>query len=320
MIEARKQPVVNSREGQPLNFSERLAYLGHELKKRETRIGYLFVLPSLIILGLFVFWPIIQSVILSLQHWQFGNRPSTWVGLQNYADMLKDKRVLGAFRNTLTYTALVVPFGLLISLGLALALNEKIPGRTILRSMFFLPVIGSFAVIAIVWSFLLNPDIGLLSYWLKSLGLGPTNWLRDARYAMFAVVMVSIWKNLGFNMVIFLAGLQGIADVFYEAAKVDGANRWQRFWYITLPSLRPTGIFVLIITIIGSFQVFDQVWVMTPNGGPLFSTETVVTYIYTVGVQRTNISYAAAIGVVLFVIVFVLTLIQLRVLRFREID
>ena len=290
------------------------------MKHRESRIGYLFMLPSLIILGVFVFWPIIQAFILSIQHWQFGNHPTTWVGLQNYQRMLTDHRAIGAFLNTLVFTFVSVPLGLLISLGLALALNERLPGRNILRSIFFLPVIGSFAVIAIVWSFLLNPDIGLLSYWLKSLGLGATNWLRDYHYAMIAVIMVSIWKSAGFNMVIFLAGLQGIPKVLYEAARVDGANRRQQLLYVTLPQLRPTFIFVLVIAVIGSFQVFDQVYVMTPGGGPLFSTETVVSYIYYQGVTATDISYAATIGVVLFAIVLALTLIQLRVLRFGELE
>src|SRR5579859_2608004 len=298
----------------------RLANFWHEFKRHESRMGYLFILPSLVILGVFVFWPIIQAFILSLQHWQFGNHPTTWVGLQNFQRLLTDRRAIGAFRNTLGFTVVTVPLGLLISLGLALALNERLPGRSILRSIFFLPVIGSFAIIAIVWSFLLNPDIGLLSYWLRSVGLGPTSWLRDYHYALPAVMMVSIWKSVGFNMVIFLAGLQGIPEVLYEAAKVDGATRWQRFWNVTLPQLRLTFIFVLVISVIGSFQVFDQVYVMTPGGGPLFSTETVVSYIYYQGVTATDISYAAAIGVVLFIIVFILTIIQLRVLRFRQLD
>ncbi len=306
--------------GDDLGLGRRFANIWHEMHRREARFGYLFILPSLIILGVFVFWPILQAFILSLQHWQFGNHPITWVGFANYQRLLTDKRAIGAFRNTLIYTVVTVPVGLLISLGLALALNEHLPGRNILRSIFFLPVIGSFAIIAIVWSFLLNPDIGLLSYWLKSLGLGPTNWLRDFRYALPAVMAVAIWKNAGFNMVIFLAGLQSIPETLYEAAKVDGATRWQRFRFVTLPQLRPTFIFVLVISVISSFQVFDQVYVMTPGGGPLFSTETVVSYIYYQGVTATDISYAATIGVVLFVIVFILTLIQLRVLRFRELD
>ncbi len=318
MVEA-PNATISSHERAP-NLGHRLTNLWREMRRRESRAGYVFLLPSLIILGVFVFWPIVQAFILSLQHWQFGNRPIPWVGLQNYQRLLTDSRAIGAFTNTLIFTVVTVPLGLLISLGLALALNQGLPGSNILRSIFFLPVLGSFAVIAIVWSFLLNPDIGLLSYWLKSLGLGPTNWLRDFHYALPAVMAVSIWKSVGFNMVIFLAGLQGIAEVLYEAARVDGANRWQQLRYVTLPQLRPTFIFVLVIAIIGSFQVFDQVYVMTPGGGPLFSTETIVTYIYYQGVTAVDISYAATIGVVLFAIVFVLTLIQLRVLRFRELD
>ena len=303
-----------------LTLGQRLANLWREMRRRESRAGYTFLLPSLIILSVFVFWPILQAFILSLQHWQFGNRPIPWVGLQNYQRLLTDSRAIGAFMNTLIFTVVTVPLGLLISLGLALALNQGLPGSNILRSIFFLPVLGSFAVISIVWSFLLNPDIGLLSYWLKSLGLGPTNWLRDFHYALPAVMAVSIWKSVGFNMVILLAGLQGISAVLYEAARVDGANRWQQLRYVTLPQLRPTFIFVLVIAIIGSFQVFDQVYVMTPGGGPLFSTETIVTYIYYQGVTAVDLSYAATIGVVLFAIVFALTLIQLRVLRFRDLD
>ena len=318
MIDATSSTIISNQDSPGLG--KRLASLWHEISRRESRAGYLFLLPSLIILGLFVFWPIVQAFILSFQHWQFGNHPISWVGLQNYQRLLTDHRALGAFRNTLVFTVVTVPLGLLISLGLALALNENLPGSKILRSIYFLPVIGSFAVIAIVWSFLLNPDIGLLSYWLKSFGLGPTNWLRDFHYALPAVMAVSIWKSVGFNMVIFLAGLQGISEVLYEAAKVDGANRWQQLRFVTLPQLRPTFIFVLVIAVIGSFQVFDQVYVMTPGGGPLFSTETVVSYIYYQGVTATDISYAATIGVVLFIIVFVLTLVQLRVLRFRDLD
>lgn len=301
-------------------LSTRVNDFTRALRRRQTRYGYLFMLPSMIVLAVFVFWPILQSFILSVQKWRFGSDTTTWVGLDNYRRLLDDPRVEGAFSNTLEYTAVVVPVSLLLALLLALALNEKIPGRTIFRATFFVPVIASFAIVAIVWRFLLNPDIGLLAYWSREIGIPTRAWLRDARYAMPAVMLVSIWKNVGFNMVILLAGLQGIPDTFYEAAKVDGANRWQRFRHVTLPLLRPTWTFVLIISIIGSFQVFDQVWVMTPRGGPLHSTETVVTYIYYQGIELIDVSYAASIGVVLFLIVFVLTLIQLRVFRFRDLD
>jgi len=298
----------------------RWQFLWSDMTSRQARAGYIFLLPSLIILLIFVFWPIVQAFILSLQKWQFGATDIPWVGLQNYTRLFADSRFWNALRNTTVYTLGTVPAGLTISLLLAVGLNQKLPLRAFLRASFFLPVIGSFAIIAIIWSFLLNPEIGLLSYWLRLVGLPPVNWLRDARYAMLMIVLVSIWKNIGFNMVIFLAGLQGIPDVYYEAARVDGANLWARFWNITLPLLRPTFIFVLVISVISSFQVFDQVYVMTPGGGPLFSTDTIVSYIYYRGVQTADISYSASIGVVLFVIVFVLTLIQLRVLRFRELD
>jgi ABC-type sugar transport system permease subunit len=298
----------------------RLSQLLSEMNTRQARAAYLFLLPSVLILAVFVFWPILQSVLLSLHKWKFGVGEQTWVGLANYERLLQDSRVGGAFRNTLYYTAVTVPLGMALSLVLALAINEKLPLRGLLRSAFFLPVISSFAIMAITWSFLLDPDIGLVAYWFRQMGLPSNNWLRDPDWAMPAVILVSLWKNVGFNMVIFLAGLQGISDNLYEAAKMDGANSWQRFRYITLPMLRPTTLFVLVISVIGAFQVFDPVYVMTPRGGPLFSTETVVSYIFYQGIQLTDLSYAASIGVFLFVVVFLLTLLQLRILRYRDVD
>lgn len=312
-----RQPTAAVRE---YGFNEQLRDVWHAMKRPQARVAYLFILPSMTVLAVFVFWPIIQSFILSGQRWQFGGDEVRWVGLANFERMFADPRMWGALRNTLNYTLVVVPVGLTISLALALGLNEKIPGRSVLRAAYFLPVIASFAIVAIVWRFLLNPEIGQLAYWFRQAGVPTRDWLRDARYAMTAVMMVAIWKNVGFNMVLLLAGLQGISETYYEAAKVDGANRWQRFRYVTMPMLRPTWIFVLVTSIIGSFQVFDQAWVMTPRGGPLFSTETMVTYIYYQGIELLDISYASAIGVLLFVIVLILTIIQLRILRFRDQD
>jgi len=316
----RRAPASQEALASRYGWSERLSDVWREMRRPQARAAYVFILPSMIVLAVFVFWPIFQSLILSLQKWQFGASEIQWVGLDNFTRLFNDARFWGALRNTLYYSAVVVPVGLLISMLLALGLNERIPARGLLRAAFFLPVIASFAIVAIIWRFLLNPDIGQYAYWFRQLGVPTRDWLRDARFAMTAVIMVSIWKNIGFNMVILLAGLQGISDTYYEAAKVDGANRWQRFWLITMPLLRPTWIFVLVISIIASFQVFDQAWVMTPRGGPLFSTETMVTYIYYQGIELLDISYAASVGVVLFLIVLVLTLIQLRVLRFRDVD
>jgi ABC-type sugar transport system permease subunit len=162
---------------------------------------------------------------------------------------------------------------------------------------------------------MLDPDIGLLAYWLSFLGFPHVSPLRDPDLAMPAVIVASLWKNLGFNMVIYLAGLQAIPVVLYEAAKIDGAGKWAQFRHITWPQLRTTNIFVLVISMIGAFQVFDPAFVMTPNGGPLFSTETLVTYIYRQGITNLNLSYAASIGIFLFAVVFLLTLLQLRLTR-----
>jgi multiple sugar transport system permease protein len=297
-----------------------LAWHGRQGLRPSVLGGYLFLLPSTLILLVFVYWPILQAFLLSMQKWQFGSGTQGWVGLENYARLVHDPRVANAFANTLYYTVVTVPLGIIISLALAVALNTAIPARSFFRAAIFLPVIASFAIVAIIWSFLLDPDIGYLSYWFRLIGVPVSGWLRDPHWAMPAVMLVSIWKNLGFNMIIFLAGLQAIDVSYYEAAKVDGASSWQRFRSITLPLLRQSMLFVLVISIIAAFEVFDVVWVMTPNGGPLFSTDVVVTYIYHQGIEILDVSYAASIGVVLFLIVLVLTLIQMRVLRFREAD
>ncbi len=277
--------------------------------------GWLFLAPSLAILAVFVFWPIIQSVMLSLHQWRFGAEVQEFVGAANYEKMWKDARAWNALKNTVYFTLFFVPLGVVIPLSLALLLNRAIPGRTLFRAAIFLPVISSFAIVALAWRFLLDPDIGLLSYWISFLGLPKFSPLRDPDWAMPAVIVVTLWKNIGFNMVIYLAGLQAIAPVLYEAARIDGANRWQQFWNVTWPQLKTTNVFVLVISIIGAFQVFDPVFVLTPNGGPLFSTETLVSFIYRQGITQFNLSYAAAVGFVLFVIVLILTLIQMWLTR-----
>ncbi|MGN6486239.1 MAG: carbohydrate ABC transporter permease [Devosia sp.] len=277
--------------------------------------GWLFLAPSLVILAVFVFWPIIQSVVLSLHQWRFGAAVQEFVGAANYEKMWKDPRAWNALKNTVYFTAFFVPLGVVIPLALALLLNRALPLRTLFRAAIFLPVISSFAIVALAWRFLLDPDIGLLTYWVSFLGLPKFSPLRDPDWAMPAVIVVTLWKNIGFNMVIYLAGLQAIPPVLYEAARIDGASSWQQFWNVTWPQLKTTNVFVLVISIIGAFQVFDPVFVLTPNGGPLFSTETLVSFIYRQGITQFNLSYAAAVGFVLFVIVLVLTLIQMWLTR-----
>lgn len=282
---------------------------------RQTRAALLFLAPSLVILAVFVFWPIIQSVVLSLHNWRFGETAQEWVGFANYEQMWRDRRFWNAFNNTVYFTVFFVPFGIVIPLALALLLNRAVPMRSLFRAAIFLPVIASFAIVALAWRFLLDPDIGLVSYWFSFLGLPKFSPLRDPDWAMPAVIAVTLWKNIGFNMVIYLAGLQSIPPVLYEAARIDNASRWTQFWAITWPQLKATNVFVLVISIIGAFQVFDPVFVLTPNGGPLFTTETLVSFIYRTGITQFKLSYAAAIGFVLFIIVLILTLIQLWLTR-----
>ncbi|MGI8475265.1 MAG: carbohydrate ABC transporter permease, partial [Thermomicrobiales bacterium] len=204
-------------------------------------------------------------------------------------------------------------------LALALALNERMRAVAWFRAAFFFPVISSLAVMAIVWSFLLDPDIGLLSYWFARVGIGPTDWLQSTTWALPAVIGVGIWKNLGFTMVILLAGLQGISETYYEAASIDGAGRWARFRDITLPGLRQTMLFVTVIGVIASLQAFDQVYVMT-RGGPLFTTETLVTYMYHQAFDLFRMGYAASIAWVLFVIIMAGSAVQLRLFRYQDVD
>jgi multiple sugar transport system permease protein len=283
--------------------------------RRQTLAAIGFIAPSLVILTVFVFWPIVQSIVLSLHDWQFGTKAQVFVGFENYAKIWKDPRFWNAFWNTLYFTVFFVPLGVVIPLALALALNAAIPFRTTFRAAIFLPVISSYAVMALAWRFLLDPDIGLIIYWGSLIGLPRFAPLRDPDWAMPAVILVALWKNIGFNMVIYLAGVQAIPAVLYEAARIDNASRWTQFWAITWPQLKTTNVFVLVISIIGAFQVFDPVFVLTPNGGPLFTTETLVSFIYRQGITQFNLSYAAAVGFVLFMMVLILTLIQLWVTR-----
>ena len=283
--------------------------------QQQTVAAMMFLAPSLIILAVFVFWPIMQSINLSLHNWRFGEDVQEFVGFSNYLKMWNDPRFWNAFGNTVYFTAFFVPLGIAIPLGLALLLNMALPFRTLFRAAIFLPVIASFAIMALTWRFLLDPDIGLLVYWIGFLGLPKFSPLRDPNWAMPAVIVVSLWKNVGFNMVIYIAGLQAVPAVLYEAARIDNASRWTQFWAITWPQLKSTNVFVVVISIIGAFQVFDPVFVLTPNGGPLFTTETLVSFIYRQGITQFNLSYAAAVGLILFLIVLALTLFQMWLTR-----
>jgi multiple sugar transport system permease protein len=282
-------------------------------------VAYLFLAPSAIVLLLFTVWPIAQAFWMSLHDWSFSSPTKPFTGMDNYTELLTDRRFWNALRNTAVYTIAAVPLQIGLALALAIGLNAKLRGQAFLRGAYFVPVISSLAIMAIVWAFLFDPDIGMVSSWLASFGLPRIAWLREPGTAMIAVVIVGVWKTLGFNTVILLAGLQGIPQEHYEAAALDGANARQRFRHVTVPGLRQTLLFVTVICIIASLQVFDQVYVMT-RGGPLYATETLVTYVYYQGFSLFRMGYASAVSWILFLIIAAISIVQLRLFRYEEVD
>lgn len=278
-----------------------------------------FLLPAIIILTVFVAWPMVSALRLSFTD-ASGFGDEEWVGLQNYVDVFTDSGVLTAMGNTAVYALLFTPLVVVLALAFALLLNNRLlPGRGAFRTMLFLPFIVSLAVAAFAWSYLLDPQIGLLNYWLRGFGIQLGNVLQDPVLAMPTVVLVAVWKSFGFYMVIFLAGLQDIPGSLYEAARVDGANAWQRFRSITLPMLSNSLGFVLIVALIAALQAFDQIYVMT-GGGPYGSTQTIVMEIYESGFRKLELGFASALSYVLLLITLVLSLVQFLFFSRREQD
>jgi len=287
-------------------------------RRRRLLTAYAFMLPSLVIMALFMFYPLIRAAWLSLTNYSFFGA-SQFIGLGNYTRLLHDPQFWGDLGNTAYYAAVTTPVSIVFALGLALLLNRRrLPARGVLRAAIFLPAVVSLAVAAIPFRLMFTPSIGLITYWLGALGVHATDWLDSTTLAMPAVIIVGIWKNVGFYMVIYIAGLQTIPPEFYEAARIDGATTWQRFRLITLPLLSNTTMFVTIISLIASFQAFDQIYVMT-QGGPAFSTETLVMLIYRQGFQNFSMGYASAIGYVLVLIILLFSLLQMRFFNRRAI-
>lgn len=279
------------------------------------REGYLFILPSFAHLALFFLIPLVFSLWLSFHDWRgIITQNVRFVGLANYEFMLGDTRWWNAVKNTLYYTFVSVPLGMAVSLAIAMIMNTRVWGVYVFRAIFFTPVITSWVAVSVVWLWLLDGNIGLLNYGLSLIGLRGPDWLTNPRTAMLAIIIIAVWKGAGFQMVIWLAGLQGIPREMYEAAIVDGANRWQQFRYVTLPLLAPTSFFLLITGVIGSFQVFTPVFVLT-KGGPLGSTDVAVYRIYQRAFVNFDFGYASALAWVLFAMIFIATLIQIAYMR-----
>ena len=278
---------------------------------RDRWWAWLFLAPTVLGLAVLSAGPIIASFGISLTDWDLLS-PAEFVGLDNFATLFSNDRFLLALRNTAFFTLTSVPLGLILGLGLALALDQPIRGIAIIRTAYFLPVVTSTTAIALVWLWIYSPQGGLLNAVLGVFGIPPEKWVSDPFWSMPSIVAMSVWQGLGTTVIIFLAGLQGIPQEFYDAAAVDGAGRWARFRHVTVPLLTPTIFFTGILAFIGAFQVFDQVYVLARPGEPSRSTITLVYFIYEAGFDNFKMGLAAAASWILFLIVAILTILYFR--------
>ena len=290
---------------------------------REARAAILFLAPALLIIGIFFLLPVFAALLLSLTDFDLyalgdlGN--IRFVGLQNYINLMKNPVFWKAMTNTMYFAIVGGTLTVLVSLGAAILVNSKLARlKPLFRTLFFAPVVTTLVAVAIVWRYLYHPRFGLVNQGLELFGIGPIDFLGDPQWAMPAIILLAIWKNFGYTMIIFVAGLQTIPEELYEAARIDGAGAWKQFIHITLPMLAPTFLFVGVVTAIGFFQIFAEPYVMTPEGGPLNSTLTVVMYMYKEGFRWWNMGFAASVAFVLFLVIAVATGLQVRLQRARQ--
>lgn len=281
-----------------------------------TNAAWLFLAPALVLIGVFFFVPVAASLLLSLTDFDIyavaSAENTRFVGLRNYGQLVKSPLFWSSLKNTFYFALVGGPLTIAVSLGAALLVNAKlVRWKSLFRTIYFTPFVTTLVAVAIVWRYLYHTRYGLLNYGLQTLGVTPVDWLGDPRWAMPAIILMAVWKNFGYNMLIFIAGLQSIPDELYDAAKVDGAGAVRQFLNVTLPMLGPTLLFVGVITMIGYFQLFAEPYVMT-QGGPLRSTTSVVLLMYEEGFRWWRLGYAAAIAFVLFLVILLATLVQLR--------
>lgn len=280
-------------------------------------VPYLYILPNMILFLAFMILPIIMTAYISLTNWKgMGGMASlfsakSFTGLDNYAYIFTNDVFQKSLVNTVVFTIATVPFLMILALFFAIVLNQKIHGRGFFRSAMYIPSIISTVVVGMVFIWIFNSQLGLFNYILNIFGFESIEWANDPNYAMVMIVVGTLWSRTGYNMVIYLAGLQGISPDYYEAATIDGANGWQKFRYITMPLLNSTHVFVLITCVIHSFRSFDLIYVMT-KGGPLNATKTLVMYIYDMAFKMNYYGRASAAGVILFLILLIFTIIRLK--------
>jgi multiple sugar transport system permease protein len=292
-----------------LNKSEKASPTKNRTEFKKNLIAYSFILPNLIGFAIFTLVPLVFSLVLAFMNWDGANSVS-WAGIENFKRLLRDETFMISLKNTLYFVALNVPLTMAAALGLALVVNRPIRGRNLFRTIYFFPYVASLIAVAVVWNFLFFPSAGPVNQILTSIGVeNPPRWSASVDWAMLTVIMASVWKGMGYYMVIYLAALQNIPEILYEAASIDGANTWQKFRYVTLPMLTPVTFFISVMLLISSFKVFDLIIAMT-NGGPGRATNVLVLHIYNTAFREFNFGYASAISMVLFVMVLAITAVQ----------
>jgi multiple sugar transport system permease protein len=283
---------------------------------KKVLVAYSFIAPNFLGFAIFTLGPMLFAFVLAFMHWD-GSNPITFAGLDNFWRLFSDRAFIIAFWNTILYAALAVPLTIVCALALAMLLNQKLPGRDVFRAVMFFPYVASLVAVAVVWNMLFNPDMGPMNMLLYTLGVDPRDlprWAADKDWAMITVVLFGVWKSMGYYMVIYLAGLQGINQDLYEAASIDGAGAWQKFRFITIPQLGPTTFFVTVMLTIQSFKVFDQIYLLT-QGGPGTSTLVLVYHVYNEAFISWDLGYSSMVALVLFFVVLIITVIQFHFRR-----
>ena len=287
---------------------------------KNQAMSYMFIAPAVLLFVIFVVGPLIASFYWSFTEFN-GIQPAKWIGLDNYKNIfLHDPRFWKSVRNTIFYTVGVIPPGIALSLLLAIAVNQKIRFKNFFRTIFFIPMVTSVIALSVIWKWLFAGEkYGLINHLLISLGFKPIDWLMSPVWTLPAIMIMSIWAGLGYNMILFLAGLQTIPNTIYEAAEIDGASSFDKFWKITVPLLKPTIVFVTVMAFIGSFQVFESIYIMTETefgiGGVLDSALTVVAYLYDMGFRKFHMGYASALGYIVFVVIFLITMLNIKFVK-----
>ncbi|MBO2533005.1 MAG: sugar ABC transporter permease [Thermoactinomycetaceae bacterium] len=282
--------------------------------KRSVRSAYLLISPYLLFLAVFLIYPVFFSIWLTFHDWNIVSPEIPFVGLENYRRLLGDELFYKALWNTFRFIMINIPLQIVLALLLAVALNQPIKGRGFFRAAYFLPVVTSGVVISFLWSWMLSTDDGIINEVLGWFGIGPIPWLTSETWSIPSIAWVAAWKNLGYYVVIFLAGLQSIPKTLYEAARIDGAGPVQIFFRITLPMLNPAMLLVLVMSTINGFQLFTEPFIMT-GGGPANSSLSVVMYIYKNAFQSLDMGYAATIGLALALIILTVSLLQKKLLE-----